>query len=561
MYAALAAAPGREWIVQALDAAGAPVGQPESVRDAPELVRWERLGPRWLWDSADVVYPPLVAAGVRLNRCHDVAMTERLLLAREGRFGEPLRAAAIRARAAGLPAPADPGPADPAAIDGGLALFPSGSSVGEPDEPFAGASPVQVLGDALTDQMRRIERDPALRLLIAADSASALAAVEMSAAGLPWDAAAHAEILQARLGPRVPAGERPVRLAALAVAIDDAFGFPVNPDSATDLRGAFARVGYSIDSTRSSAIRSLDHPAVEPVLAYRELARLHAANGWPWLDEWVRNGRLHTQFVPAGVVSGRWATRGGGGLQIPRILRAAVRAEPGFVLVVADAAQLEPRVLAAISGDEALARVAAGADLYDALAADGFGGDRARAKLAMLGAMYGATSGEAGRLLGTLRNRYPAAMAYVQDAADAGERGGVVRSVLGRTSPPPPADWMATVQAGAMPDADDHAARRARRVAADRGRFTRNFVVQASAADWAAVWLSVLRQDLRGVEGAEVVFFQHDELIVHARSGSTQHVQQAIVAAAERARALVFRGAPVPIPVRPVAVQCYADAK
>src|SRR4029453_9574318 len=107
---------------------------------------------------------------------------------------------------------------------------------------------------------------------------------------------------------------------------------------------------------------------------------------------------------PGGVVSGRWATRGGGALQIPHALRRAVVADPGWTFVVADASQLEPRVLAALSGDEGLARAAAGGDLYAALAADAFGGDRARAKTALLAAMYG---GDVGQLMTVLRRRFP----------------------------------------------------------------------------------------------------------------------------------------------------------
>ena len=94
------------------------------------------------------------------------------------------------------------------------------------------------------------------------------------------------------------------------------------------------------------------------------------------------------------------------------------------------------------------------------------------------------------------------------------------------------------------------------------GRFTRNFVVQGSAADWASVWLSGLRRDLRRrVPGAELVFFQHDELIVHVPDRSAEMVADLTVAAAEAARRLVFPGAAVLTPVRPVVVDCYASAK
>ena len=59
--------------------------------------------------------------------------------------------------------------------------------------------------------------------------------------------------------------------------------------------------------------------------------------------------------------------------------------------------------------------------------------------------------------------------------------------------------------------------------------------MQGSAADWASVWLSGLRRDLRGVPGAELVFFQHDELIVHVPTESADMVAELTVAAAEAA--------------------------
>jgi DNA polymerase-1 len=400
-----------------------------------------------------------------------------------------------------------------------------------------------------------------LKLLVAAESAAALAAIEMGYLGLPLRADILDQILTEALGPRPPVGVRPAKMAALAAQIGEAFGAEVNPDSPLELRAAFRRVGFDIETTRSAFIKDLDHPAVAPVLAYKELSRLFTANGWNWLAEWVRDGRFHAGYLPGAVVSGRWAARGGGALQIPKLVRRAVIAEPGHVFVVADAAQLEPRVLAAISRDPVLQAVSQQNDLYTALADDGFGGDRAHAKVAMLGAMYGATSGEAGRLLPTLRRRYPVAMACVEDAARQGELGGTVASVLGRTSPEPGQEWWDLLQAGSLPDATPAQERRARQIARDRGRFTRNFVVQGSAADWAGVWLSGLRRDLRNVPGAELVFFQHDELVVHTPVDTAEQVGKLTIAAAESARALVFPGADVATPVRPVMVGCYADAK
>lgn len=535
------------WRIQELTADASAV-EAEQLVDINGLVAAERQQPRWLFDSTAAVYPALLAAGVTVQRCHDVRLTERILLGRKGRFGEPSSAVAVLARANGDAVPADP---DPPTTGGQPGLF---------DQHAADAPRVDqlaALAAALPDQLARIGDDNALKLLVAAESTSALAAAEMGFLGLPWDVDEHDRLLTTLLGPRPAAGVRPPILAALADRIAEEFGSPVNPDSPVDLRNAFRRLGFDIASTRSWVLRDIDHPAVRPVLEYKELSRLYTANGWNWIDDWVSDGRLHSEFIPGGVVSGRWATRGGGGLQIPRAIRGAAMAKPGYRLVVADAAQLEPRVLAAISQDAALQAISTDDDLYAGLAADGFGGDRAKAKLAMLGAMYGQTSGEAGRLLATLRLRYPAAMACVETAARQGEAGGVVRSVLGRMSPPPSEAWRSVVAAGG----DGAGEQRAREYARSWGRFTRNFVVQASAADWASVWLSSLRRELRSVPDAELVFFQHDEVVVHAPNEVAEQVAELTRCTARQARDLVFPGSTLFTPVRPLIVGNYAEAK
>jgi len=317
-------------------------------------------------------------------------------------------------------------------------------------------------------------------------------------------------------------------------------------------------------------LRDVDHPAAPLLVEYKELARLHAAHGWAWLDSWVSGGRFRPEYVVGGVVSGRWASRGGGALQIPKVLRRAVVADPGWVLVVADAAQLEPRVLAALAGDRAFAEAAASGDLYLALAG-AFGGDRAKAKIALLSAMYGGAGGEAGQLLGVLRKRFPLASGYVEAAAQAGQEGRVVRSVLGRTCPPPSAAWRAITEESGDPDAArDPGAGAASRA---RGRFTRNFVVQASAADWAAVLLASLRRSLAPAASGpkdgraeqagrpHLVFFQHDEVIVHSPADAAADVVRAARAAAEEAGRLVFGQGPVRFPLNISVVTCYADAK
>jgi DNA polymerase I-like protein with 3'-5' exonuclease and polymerase domains len=517
----------------------------------------EARGPvRWVWASTAECYPALLRAGLRPSRCHDVALVEALLLGRDGPHGEPATLAGAWARLRGERAPRSVSSGAQHAAAG----FAAQEALFDPEVPeLPAGSELDALSEVYADQVRRIAADAApgrLRLLAAAESAGGLVAAEMSFDGLPWRVDAHDELLTGLLGPRPRPGSRPKRLAELAEQITVAFGGrPVNPDSPAQLVRAFAAVGISVSSTRSQVLREVDHPAVPALLQYKELARLYAAHGWSWLDSWVDGGRFRPEYVVGAVVSGRWASNGGGALQIPRVLRRAVVADPGWTLVVGDAAQLEPRVLAALAGDRAFGAAAAAGDLYAELAA-AFGGDRAKAKLALLSAMYGGAGGEAGQLLAVLRRRFPDAAGYVEAAARTGEHGGVVRSVLGRSCPPPSAAWRALTASSSVA-----AARSVR----SRGRFTRNFVVQASAADWALVLLAGLRRRLAALAGQgerpQLVFFQHDEVVVHCPEALAESVVAAIADAAQEAGRLVFGATPVRFPVTTAVVGCYADAK
>jgi DNA polymerase family A len=547
-------------------------GRAVQVPDLAAAVR-EREGSglvRWVWPATAEVYPLLLRAGVRVERSYDVALTEGLLLGREGRSGQPTYLAAAAARLRGQPVPGLP-----RAVASGLqpSLFDLPDKA---DAALAGAA--VVLADLLAvdaSQRERIAADEhpgRFGLLVAAESAGGLAAAEMSAAGLPWRSDVHDRLLTDVLGARPPAAgplTRPARLAELSSQITAAFGLgrEINPDSPAQLVRALAAEGVRVPSTRTSVLREIDHPAIPLLLEYKELSRLHAAFGWSWLDTWVSGGRFRPEYVVGGVVSGRWASRGGGALQIPKVLRRAVVADPGSVLVVADAAQLEPRVLAALAGDEAFAQAAAAGDLYSALAS-AFGGDRAMAKVALLSAMYGGSGGDSGQLLAVLRRRFPQASAFVEAAAQAGEKGGTVRSVLGRTCPPPSAAWRSAIagpgDADADPDPGPGADPASGRAARARGRFTRNFVVQASAADWALAMLASLRRRLAAMDSgpaADLVFFQHDEVIVHCPARLADQVVAAVADAAREAGRLLFGSTTVSFPMTTAVVDCYADAK
>ncbi|MGP7959588.1 bifunctional 3'-5' exonuclease/DNA polymerase [Sanguibacter sp. A247] len=562
------------------------------------VVELERtLHPRWTWADTEHAYPPLLAAGVRVDRCHDLRLSRAILrhslwtagsvLAREqaGPWDEPRSPA---------PAPTQAATAEP--------LFDLGS-------PRTALDPVVELRSQLA-ALRSAGRNAArLGTLLAAESAGALVAAEMHAAGLPWRADVHDQILARELGARVPDGYRPALMEAKAIEVREALGVgPVNPDSPVDLLAALRRAGLPVRSTSKWELRDVEHPVVAPLLEYKSMARLFTANGWAWLDTWVRGGRFRPVYVVGGVVTGRWASDGGGALQLPHVVRDAVQADDGWRLVVADAAQLEPRVLAAMSGDHAMAQAGRAADMYEGIVASGAVPDRSHAKFGMLGAMYGGTQGVSGQVLPQLRRAFPDAIGLVERAAEAGERGEQVMTWLGRTSPlPTPAAtplggaWGRPTVAGGPVDgtaargpgagspgagpvganadgegggegpsegsAEARTAERAERSSASAevtrarawGRFTRNFVVQGTAAEWAMCWMAVLRQRLHalalaeatdaadpsaGVPGAtagpHLVFFLHDEVVVHTPEHLADEVARIVEESAIEAGRILF---------------------
>ncbi|MDP9183215.1 MAG: DNA polymerase, partial [Actinomycetota bacterium] len=157
--------------------------------------------------------------------------------------------------------------------------------------------------------------------------------------------------------------------------------------------------------------------------------------------------------------------------------------------------QVEPRVLAAVSGDSALALAAAEDDMYTPVAQQ-LGCDRPTAKVAVLAAMYGQTTGTAGQALARMERTYPVALSYLRAAEEAGRVGRDVRTHGGRL-----------VRAGT----------------GGVGRYVRNAVVQGAAAELFKAWAAAVRNGLRGwAEPGSIVLCLHDELLLHVPTEQTQ---------------------------------------
>ena len=522
-----------------------------------------RLDPRWTWWSAREAAAPVVAAGVRPRTCWDLGAVGRLLhgLQRE----DP---GAVWAAVHGLPEPErlrgetdlfEGAGEDGSAVraDGQLSReWARGAWVQDPARWAELALQVQARQEVALREVpdpRRVPRGGPLALLTAtAESASALVAVELEHDGLPLDL----DVVGALLGDVI--GPRPVDLAQEAAqrAARDAAVLAHFPGARVDLRSPLqvrellGRAGYDLPDTRSWRLEphASSSPGIAALLAWRKAERTATTYGWGWLDRHVgSDGRLRGQWRAADGAAGRM-TASAGLHNLPAELRPAVRASPGWSFVRADLGQVEPRVLAVVSGDEHLAAAAQEQDMYAPVAA-ALRCDRPTAKVAVLAAMYGQTSGTAGAALRDMDRAYPVAMAYLRAAEEAGSLGRDLRTYGGRLLP------LSRVQ---LPDAEpvgEHVAR-----GGGYGRFARNAVVQGAAAELFKAWVATVRDGLRQL-GGEVVLCLHDELLLHVPAEQSAAAARLLVDALEATAHWWAAGSRARFVADVSVVQSWADAK
>lgn len=477
----------------------------------------EALRPRWvMWSQATAAR--LVAAGTRVAVGWDVAAVHRLL------FGE-WRADVARAwaRANGLEPRAAP-------ESGRLDLFGSARPDVPVDVPVGEdgyLNPEWVAG-AWSANAERAARWAEMALLAAtrqgqlldalterpsaaatarSESAAELLCAELAADGLPMDRAVAEQIVFDAVGPR-PRNDidaefqRAERDAAVLRHAPAGTNYLLrNPGH---VKALLLACGVDVADTRAWRLEALRdrHAVVDELLVWRKAERMATTFGYGWLDQHLgADGRLRGDWTASDGAAGRM-TASAGLHNMPAEMRPAVVAEDGHVLVRADLGQIEPRVLAAVSGDESLARAARTDDMYQPVAVD-LGVDRATAKVAVLGAMYGQTTGHGAAALRRLDSAYPVAMAFLREAATAGQVGRDIRTRGGR---------LVRLHPG---DESELAEREARSRAAARGRYARNAAIQGAAAELFKMWAVTVRARASAL-GAQVVLCLHDELLVHA---------------------------------------------
>ena len=497
-----------------------------AVGDLSVLAEIDReMHPRWVMWSQDTA-AVLTAAGVRLGMGWDVAAVHRLLFG--GWRVDPARAwSALHGLAnESIPSvgqfdflatePDDGDDENPVRSDGHLR-----------PEWVAGAwarSPARLARWAATAVQACLLQQQRLGVLpvggspsatARSESATELLCAELAFDGLPVDIAAAEGVICSFVGPR-PTSDR--EAAELRRVRDDAVLTHAPAGDTTDLRNPaqvkalLMRVGIDVPDTRAWRLEEMRaaHPLIDALLTWRKAERVLTTYGYAWLDENVgSDGRLRGAWSGSDGAAGRMTAQAGLH-NMPADMRVAVVAEPGHVFVRADLGQIEPRVLAAVSGDAMLANATIADDLY-APVAERLGVERPVAKVAVLAAMYGQTSGTAGQALRGLESGYPIAMRYLHDAAAKGEAGIDLRTFGGRLV------RMSETPFG-LSDKDE------RSMAASRGRYARNAMVQGAAAELFKVWAVTVRA--RGAAiNARIVLCLHDELLLHV---PTEHAESAV---------------------------------
>jgi DNA polymerase-1 len=471
----------------------------------------QEVRPRWaVWSSQTAAY--LVADGVRLATCWDVTAAHRLLFggwrADPGWAWARIRGLATETMPSGGPldlfgmtGPDDGDDDDPVAPDGYLRPeWVSGGWSDSPDRLARWADLGRMLAELQQAELAALADRPMAPPTARSESTAELLCAELCADGLPMDRALAEQVLAGFIGPR----PRSDAEAAAARAARDAevlrhapAGVTADLRSPTQVRSLLARIGVDVPDTRAWRLRDLrdTHPLIAALLEWRKAERIATTYGYAWLDENLGpDGRLRGAWTGSDGAAGRM-TASAGLHNMPAAMRRAVVAADGHVFVRADLGQIEPRVLAAVSGDQALVLATRADDLYAPVAAQ-LGLDRPTAKVAVLGAMYGQTTGHGAQALRRLNAAYPVAMAYLHTADRAGQAGRDLRTYGGRLI--------------VLSTTEPRSASRA----AAYGRYARNAMIQGAAAELFKMWAVTVRARCASL-GARVVLCLHDELLVH----------------------------------------------
>ncbi|UGB37776.1 DNA polymerase I [Frateuria soli] len=293
-------------------------------------------------------------------------------------------------------------------------------------------------------------------------------------------------------------------------------------------------------STNEEALEAIadDHALPRLILDYRGLAKLRST----YTDKLAqmvnpRTGRVHTCYHQAAVATGRISSSDPNLQNIPvrtdegRRIRAAFVAPPGWVVMAADYSQIELRIMAHLSGDDALLRAfKSGGDVHRATAAEVFGvapeditlNQRRAAKAINFGLMYGMSAfglarqlgidrGEASDYMARYFSRFAGVRAFMDATREQAHRDGFVETIFGRRL------YLENLKAR----------NQALRSGAERAAV--NAPMQGSAADIIKRAMIAMGAYLCDRTDAHMLMQVHDELVFEVQEDAVDGMRQAVI--------------------------------
>jgi DNA polymerase-1 len=321
----------------------------------------------------------------------------------------------------------------------------------------------------------------------------------------------------------------------------------LNYDSDEEVKAVLKRLGIVLDSLNNDALRETPHPAALALLNYREASKRVSTYGEGFLQHiHPKDGRIHASFRQLGASTGRMSCERPNLQNIPRgsELRSCIKAPPGRLLITADYAACELRILTHLSQDPVFLRAFQhGEDVHSQVASQIFEVPvskhqrpelRERAKAISFGLIYGMgaaglaaqtgqTLGDAEELLRQYFRQFPRTDATLKGLEHKARSHGYAATVLGRRLYMDPALWE---RGGGL-----------------AARLSRNMPIQGTSADITKLAMAFLHQKLQG-QDAFLINCVHDELLLECPEAHAPQVAAMVKAEMERAMAAVVPSVP-----------------
>jgi len=307
--------------------------------------------------------------------------------------------------------------------------------------------------------------------------------------------------------------------------------------------GKKTKKGYSTSADVLEKVKD-DHPIVPKILEYRNLTKLASTYIEGMKPLIASDGRIHCHFQQTVTQTGRISCTEPNLQNIPvrqelgRKIRRAFHAGEGKTLVGADYSQIELRVLAHLSGDEALIEAFNNnEDIHKMTAARVMGIpleevkpiDRSRAKAVNFGVIYGMSSfglseeinvtrKEAEAYIKEYFNKHPKVKSYMDGQIEFVKEKGYSETILGRK-------------------------RKINEIKASNfmvrqlgERLAMNTPIQGSAADIIKIAMNKVYRELAEKHpGSKLILQVHDELIIEAETGELDEIKELLVRNMEEA--------------------------